>query len=421
MVLGVGALPAACTWGSSGKTGIHTCTGYHWSQPDTLRGPDGAPLYVESPQFTESDNALWLIGSPTWAWARNGRPLLWPFGDSVTPNLFGVRVPLKDRGNGFGSAALIRMPPRVPAVSTPRGAVTGGTLHALFRTASSANTTSSELRTVWAGQWRSDDWSQLDVILESRRNVLWTNSRISRLAYAGASAYVFAPMGTKDSMAVLRLTEAGWESRAVPFISHIYSDIAGTPRDSTALLITYVVENDIFAGEFDVGTHRVTQAVRIASFPRGATIRTRAVAPDDLRRAVVWLQSGTQDLESRLLHVAESPSRGAEWKTGLPLRVRARSGNFDATSDRLGRVHVLFDKTDGSPSAPAHAFWDGAVWVETALPALHGRVVPSPAIRLWREDSILAVWAMAPSSTSMPVTVWSIGTACSALNSRAQN
>lgn len=422
LILGAAVLSAACTWGASANPTSNTCAAYEWTAPETLRGPGGAALYVESPQMILRGETLWLIGSPTWAVTKPASPMLWPGGDSVTPDLIGASFRVTKGGRALGWQSVVHVPPGLSTPSAPRAALSDdGVLHILFRESSSpSRSTRAAARTVWSAGWKLGYWSPPTVLLDSTRNVGWANSLVSRVTNAGKTPFVLAPMGTRDSLVVLRLTERGWTAGSVPFPSHIYSDIAGTDRESRTLPMTYVIRNDIYAAEFNIVANRVTQAVRVASFPVGATIKTRMLAIQDARRIVVWLESSPMHQGWWFLRVTESRDGGSSWTSGSPIRVRAGSGILDATSDGMGRVHVLFDNADASPSAPAHAFWNGKVWRQTQLPSLNGHVVPSPSIRTWGQESVLAIWAMAASSTSMPVTVWSLGSPCSAPHSRIQ-
>ncbi len=389
------------------------CTSYEWTAPETLRGPGNEAMYVESPQLLRRRDTLWVIGSPTWARGQSGLPVLWPSGDSVSPNLVGVKVPVVERRYGLGRGTVISTPPGMWSISTPRaGLDDSGGLHVLWRVAWVPGASADDSRTVWTARWRRGEWSRPHVVLDSLRTVEWLSSRISGVTSVGTTPYIFAPMVLRDTVFVLRVTETGWQQRAAPMDGHIYSEIAGANNDSRTVFVTYVKQNAIHAGEFDIVANKVTQAVRVASFPVGAMIRTRAVLPGADRRAVVWLESSLDDPAVWHLRLAESTDHGANWHAHASLRVRAGSGILQATSDRAGRVHVLFDGPNASPSAPTHAVWDGEGWRQSGLPARSGFVVPSPSITRWGNDSVLAVWAMAESRTSLPVTLWSIGRPC---------
>lgn len=389
------------------------CASYEWTAPETLRGPGNAAMYVESPQVIRRGDTLWLIGSPTWGRTLSGMPLLWPSGDSVTPNFIGMRVPITARGRGLGRGAVIPTPPGVWSISTPRAAPSErGALHVLWRVSPAPSASASDSRTVWTATWQRGRWSQPHVLIDSSRKVAWVSSLISQVTRVGTTPHVFAPMLLTDTVFVLRLTDTGWARYAARMDEHIYSEIAGTERDSLRVFVTYVKQNEIHAGEFDVVANAVVQTALVASFPMGATIRTRALLPGADRQTVVWLESSADDPNASYLRMSESTNRGKTWRAGVALPVRAGSGIMQATFDREGRIHVLFDGPYPSPTAPIHGVWDGVEWRLNKLPARRGQVVPSPSITWWGRDSILAVWAMGESRTSMPVTLWSIGKPC---------
>lgn len=411
----VGAvLPALLAgWSPTAAPREGPCHSYEWTAPETLRGPGNAAMYVESPQLIRRRDTLWLVGSPTWAWTGSSSLMFSPSGNGLNPNHTGLRVPVMGHGRRLGPGTVIPTPPQVWRIGMPRAALSSnGDLHLLWRVYGGASESIAQTQTVWAARWRNRDWSESYVVLDSSRSVLWLDSQVSGVTTAGRTSYIFAPMGLKDTVFVLRLTETGWKPSAARFDNHIYPEIAGIQSDSRALFVTYVTQNEIHAGEFDVAANKVRHSARVASFPVGARIRTGALVPGGNRRSVVWLESKVGDPDLWHLRVSGSADRGASWNVGPSLQLRAGPGTLQVTSDESGRVHTMFGSSDPSPSAPIHAILENGVWRKHTLPTSPGLVVPSPSMTSWGGDSILAVWAMAESTTSRPVTLWSIGKPC---------
>lgn len=322
-------------------------------------------------------------------------------------------MPIIDRGRRLGRGTVIPLPPEVRSMSTPRAALSHDDGFHLLWGAASTDTGSATLTRVWAARWRHGGWSQPYVFLDPARDVIWLSSHISEVTSAGGIPYIFAPMSLMDTVLVIRLTETGWKLRAAPFDDHGYSAIAGIEGDSRTVFVTYVKQNEIYAGEFDLSENRLTRSSHLASFPVGASIRTRALSRGGDRRVVVWIESSVGNSSLSYLRIVESTDRGASWHPSVPLQVKSFAGIIQATSDSAGRVHVLFDGAFTSPSGPLHAMWDGKEWQEDTLPAQQGFVVPSPGITRWGKGSVLAVWAMAESPMAKPTTFWSIGRPCS--------
>lgn len=369
-------------------------------------------MYVESPQFIRKRNTLWLIGSPSWAWMEPRSVATWPADLGRTPNRAGVRIPIMDRGQRLGPGTVIPMPAGVYGMSTLRAALSDGDdLHLLWG-AASGDTGSAALHRVWTAGWRRGEWSVPSVFIDAKRDVTWANSKTSGVTNVAGTSYVFAPLTFKDTVLVLRASGEGWKLATAPFEDHIYSGIASIPGDSRRLFVSFVKLNKIYAAEFDIATNETTRSSHLASFPAGAAIQTRLLVPTRDRRTVVWLESSAG--KSRLWHlrIAESSDRGRKWHAGETIQVGSNAGILQATSDNAGRVHVIFDPAYTTPSAPVHAVWDGKTWRREMLPVREGFVVPSPSVTSWERDSILAVWAMAESMSSRPVTFWSIGRPC---------
>src|SRR5688500_1516768 len=95
------------------------CLEYRWSRPDTLRGPDGASFYVETPQVLRGGDSLFVIGAPTFARDARGRLLARPTdnrGDKRgagggSSELAGVRTLLRANPPFLGRADPIPAPP----------------------------------------------------------------------------------------------------------------------------------------------------------------------------------------------------------------------------------------------------------------------------------------------------------------------
>jgi hypothetical protein len=216
----------------------------------------------------------------------------------------------------------------------------------------------------------------------------------------------------RDTLLVIQATRRGWEVGATPFPSFIYGTIARIDNNTNSFFVTYVEGNAIHAGEFDLSANAIKGVATVASFATRATVQTRALAPSNVRRVIVWLESTFGTQHKSQLRIAESTDAGRTWKASVPLSIESGSGSLQADYDTAGSVHVILDPAYETPSAPIHLVRADHVWRQDTLPTLKGFVVPSPTIRSWKKDSLLALWSMAESQSSPPVTFWSIGKRC---------
>lgn len=400
-------------------SGVHLqreCIAYEWSKPKVLRGPNEATMYVESPQLITDRDTLWLIGSPTWAWDSSGQMMIWGSKLVQTLNLAGLHVPILEHGRALGAGTEIRLPPGARNMSTPLGALgKRHALHLLWR-AGWGDTAAGAVSRVFSSRLVGTEWSPPEVLIDPARHVTWVGSNISEVADIGGTPYVFAPLTLDDSVLVMHLSEKGWVIKSASFANHIYSGIANIEGDSRNVFVTFVRNHSIYGGEFDVSSNKLARFSPVASFAAGATIQTRAIARTRARRGIVWMESSTDHSPLWKLRIAESIDSTATWRVSPPLEVASVAGILSVTSDSAGRVHVLIDGDPVALSSPVHAVWNGKTWQKEPLPKLSGFVVPSPTIIRWGPESLLAVWAMAESTTSRPTTFWAIGTPCKSRN-----